>query len=344
MTGTATNTDFAADIPETAQRWLAAHGRIALATVVDTWGSAPVPIGSQMVIAPNDVFAGSVSGGCVEADVVAEATDVLADGRARAMNFGVADETAWAAGLPCGGRMRVLVQRLTREDDGGDIEVIADARWRRLPLVVTTRLADGRRRMYRDQGEVPVSEPAADFVAQAFGDGASRLVETERGEVFVHALMPRPRVVIVGATHIAQALSALARIAGYEATVVDPRSAFAAQDRFPGTPVVAEWPQDALASNAPDRATAIVVVAHIAHIDDQALVAALRSHARYVGALGSKRNHAKRTARLAAAGFSSEDIARIRAPIGLDIGARTAAEIAVSIMAEIIQAFRGTRR
>lgn len=344
MTNRATAAGSAREIVETAQDWLASHGRVALATVVDTWGSAPVPIGSQMVIAADDAFAGSVSGGCVEADVIAEAAEVLADGRARVLSFGVADETAWAAGLPCGGNMRVLVQRLTREGDGREINTIIYALRRRLPLVVATQLADGRRQLVRDDAEVTANDPPGEVVAQALRDGASRLLVTERGEVFVHALMPRPRVVIVGATHIAQELCALARITGYEATVVDPRSAFATPERFPGTPIIAEWPEEALARIAPDRATAIVVVAHIAHIDDQALIAALRSHVRYVGALGSKRNHAKRTARLAAAGFSREEIARIHAPVGLDIGARTPAEIAISVMAEIIQAFRGKRR
>lgn len=332
------------DVVAAAQGWLAAHGRVVLATVVDTWGSAPVPVGGRMAVAPDARFAGSASGGCVEADVVAEAADTLEDGRTRTLSFGVADETAWAAGLPCGGSIRILLERLERDNDGADLDTVAACHRGRHPLVVATSLAGAPRTLFRAGDPVSPDHPAAAAVAQAFRDRSSRLVATTAGEFFIHALMPRPRIVVVGATHVAQSLVALARTVDYEAVVVDPRTAFATPARFPGTQVVAEWPEDALARLAPDAATAIVVVAHIAHIDDQALLAGLQSHARYVGALGSKRNHAKRCERLLAAGIGAEDVARIHAPIGLDIGARTPAEIALSIIAEIVHAFRGSRR
>lgn len=328
----------ASDAIDSARRWLDEHGRIAVATVIDTWGSSPVPVGGQMVVSPDERFAGSVSGGCVEAEVIVAAAEVIADGRPRSLAFGVANDTAWDVGLPCGGNIRVLIERLTAAHDAADLELIAAAARQRRPLVVATRLSDGGRRLISGPDD---ALPAA---AQALRDGASRLVTDGDGETFLHARLPAPRIVIVGATHIAQALVGLARIAGYQTLVVDPRTAFAADDRFPGVSVITDWPEDALPSLGLDPATAVVVLAHIARIDDQGLMAALRSHVRYVGALGSKRNHAKRSERLLAAGLAAADIARIHAPVGLDIGARTPAEIAVAILAEIVQAFRGTRR
>jgi xanthine dehydrogenase accessory factor len=329
---------FRTDAIEWAASWLEEHGRVVLATVIETWGSSPVPVGGQMVVAPSQHFAGSVSGGCVEADVVAEAMELMPGGLTRTLSFGVADATAWDAGLPCGGAIRILLEPMTAAKDGADIARILAARRQRRPMAVATALGDGARSLVElGNAQIPP------VLARCLKDATSRIVAGDTGEVFVHAHVPPARLIVVGATHIAQVLALLARVAGYEMVVVDPRPAFASPARFPGVAVVAEWPQDALPRLGLDDATAVVVVAHAAHIDDAALVCALRSHCRYVGALGSRRNHAKRSARLAAAGMAPEDVARIRAPIGLDIGARTPAEIALSIMAEVVSAFRGPK-
>lgn len=326
------------DLLDTAEAWLAEYGRVALATVVATWGSSPVPVGGQMVVAPDEAFAGSVSGGCVEADVIAEAADVLVHGGPRTLGFGVADETAWAAGLPCGGGIRVHIERLTRELDRAALERLQAARRARQTVAVMTPLGGGERLVF-EAGEAAPAE-----VAEALAAGQSRLHAGHVGELFIQVLTPPPLMIVVGATHIAQVLVSLARLAGYEIIIVDPRAAFASPARFGGTEILAEWPEDAFRTLPLDDATAVVVVAHVARIDDQALVSALKSHCRYVGALGSKRNHAKRVERLAARGLAPADIARIRAPIGIDIGARTPPEIALSIMAEVVQAFRGQKR
>ncbi len=169
------------------------------------------------------------------------------------------------------------------------------------------------------------------------------IVEDADGRAFLHARVPPPRIIIIGATHMAQALSALVGINGYEVIVVDPRSAFAAEARFPGVRLVTEWPQDALPVLGLDPYTAIATLAHVAHIDDEALKLAVKSGVFYIGALGSRRNHAKRTERLTAAGLTDAEIARIKCPIGLDIGATTPPEIATSVMAEIIVHLRGTK-
>lgn len=327
------------DVMRAAETWLRRDGRVALATVVDTWGSAPVPVGGQLAIAADGDFAGSVSGGCIEGEVIAEAEEVLASGRPRTMAFGVADETAWQVGLPCGGQIKVFLERLEAGAGGLDlVERAIRASDSREGLVVRTRLADGVRSVFgRDTpGILP-------DIATRLRSGESKLQKTEEGDVFLHALVPPARVVVIGATHIGQILCELARLAGYEIKVVDPRTAFASPERFGGVEIHAEWPQDALPRIGLDPYTALVVVAHVSHIDDEALKVALRSDCLYIGALGSSRNHAKRRERLMAAGLTEAELARIKNPIGIDIGAQTPAEIAISIMAEVILAVRGSK-
>jgi xanthine dehydrogenase accessory factor len=183
----------------------------------------------------------------------------------------------------------------------------------------------------------------AEDIAQRFRSGESELLNAAEGDLFVHALLPPARIVVIGATHIAQVLCEIARLANYEVVVVDPRTAFASGDRFRAVTVHAEWPETALPRVGLDPYTALVVLAHVSHIDDEALKVALRSDCLYIGALGSSRTHTKRLQRLREAGFSEAEIARIKNPIGLEIGARSPAEIAVAIMAEVILAVRGPK-
>lgn len=332
----------AIEVVRAADDWLARDGKVAIATVIDTWGSAPVPVGGQMAVAADGGFQGSVSGGCIEGDIIVEAGEVLEDGKPRTLTFGVADETAWRAGLPCGGQVRVLVERFDQAGGGADLlKRSLQARERRGGLVVRTRLDDGTKEIFtHDAPDLP------DDVADRFRSAKSQLIEGPDGAVFVHAVVPPARIVVIGATHIAQVLAQIARLSGYEIIVVDPRTAFADPERFGAKDarIVAEWPQDALPKIGLDPFTAVVALAHVGHIDDEALKLAVRSDCLYVGALGSSRNHAKRKERLAEAGITEAEIARIKAPIGLDIGAQTPAEIAVSIMAELIRAVRGTKR
>lgn len=324
---------------EAAQTWLDRDSSIAVATVIGTWGSAPVPVGGQMVIARDGSFHGSVSGGCVEGEVIAEAEDVLESGEAQTLTFGVSDETAWGVGLPCGGEIKVYLERL--EAEGPDREFVSKAlkaHERRDGLIVATNLNTGARTLYtRDSSNLP------DGVMQRFRSGKSEIAETADGPVFYQTVLPPARTIVIGATHIAQLFAQIGQMAGYEVIIVDPRTAFASADRFPGVELHAEWPQDILPQLGLDPYTAMVVVAHVSHIDDEALKIALRSECLYIGALGSKRNHEKRTERLRAAGFSADEIARIKCPIGLDIGAQSPAEIAISIMAEVVLAVRGPK-
>lgn len=334
---TAQTSPPAADVLGAAHAWLTEDSGVALATVVATWGSAPVPVGGQMAIGSGGRFQGSVSGGCVENDVIIEAEEVLRTGRARTLEFGVSDETAWRAGLPCGGRIKVLVEKYSGAADAELIQTAIAARATRRGLVTRTRLSDGHREVFQARKDAPAA------IQARFASGESGLLESLEGEVFIHAIVPPARVVIVGATHIAQVLAQLVQITGYEIVVLDPREAYASPERFSGVRLVTQWPQDALPGIGLDEFTALVALAHVGHIDDEALKLALASDCLYVGALGSRRNHAKRVERLKAAGLAPERIARIHAPIGLDIGAQSPPEIAVSIMGEIIAAVRGAK-
>jgi xanthine dehydrogenase accessory factor len=321
-----------------ARDWLARDGRVALATVIDTWGSAPVPVGGQLAIAADGSFAGSVSGGCIEGEVIAEAEDILAGGKPKTLQFGVADETAWNVGLPCGGQVKVFLERLEHDVGLSLLDRAVAARDGRRGLVLRTRLSDGRRQIFdRSDAGLPAD------VAARFHTGKSALQDAPDGEVFLHALIPPARIIAIGATHIAQVLGQIARVAGYEMVVVDPRTAFAAAQRFPGIRIEADWPEAALGRLGLDPYTALAVLAHVSHIDDEALKVALRSDCLYIGALGSSRNHAKRLERLKAAGFSDAELRRIKSPIGIEIGAQSPAEIAVAVMAEIVHAVRGDK-
>ena len=319
-------------IPEAALAWHRAGQGAALATVIETWGSAPRQPGSQLAISGAGEMVGSVSGGCVEGAVVTEALDALADRRARTLTFGVSDETAFAAGLACGGTIRVLVEPV---GDGPEALpeallaglVAARAAPRAVALVTQT---DGWHRLLVTAG----ADPAVDARLRSDRSG----VEDDGRFIAVHN--PPLRLIVVGAVHIAQPLLTIARACGFACTLIDPRGAFGSKARFPNETILDDWPDEALTALAPDARTAIVTLTHDPKLDDPAIRTALRSGAFYLGCLGSKKTHAKRVDRLTAEGFAPEDIARIHAPVGLDIGARTPAEIAVSVMAQIIACLR----
>lgn len=213
----------------------------------------------------------------------------------------------------------------------------AERRARRAAIHVTD-LGDGRDRVVREGDQVAGDLGIA--ITKAFRAGNSGVVEVEGRTFFLNAHLPQPRLVVIGAVHISQALAPMARIAGYPMEIIDPRTAFATEDRFPDVALHAEWPEDVLGRQPLDGYTALAAVTHDPKIDDFALKAALDANCFYVGALGSRKTHAKRVERLLALGAGAEQIARIHAPIGLDIGASSPAEIAVAILAQTIQAFR----
>jgi xanthine dehydrogenase accessory factor len=209
---------------------------------------------------------------------------------------------------------------------------------RRRPTVLITDMTTGAQRLVRP--EEVAQDPLARVLEQRFQSGASGLVAADGTRLFLQVHSPSIRLVVIGAVHIAQVLAPMARLAGFEVTIIDPRTAFASPERFPDVELIAEWPQDALPAFKLDRRTAVVLLTHDPRIDDPGLVAALAADCFYIGALGSKKTHAKRLERLSAAGCSQADLSRVHAPIGVDIGALTPPEIAVSILAELIAAQR----
>ncbi|MGB0925834.1 MAG: XdhC family protein [Pikeienuella sp.] len=327
--------DIAHDrVIEQALAWIAAGKGAALATVVQTWGSAPRPAGSRLAISSEAELAGSVSGGCVEGAVAAEALDALQDGKCRILTFGVSDDEAFAVGLACGGEIRVMVEPIG-VGDGPTVDFISDlakARADRNAVTWATNTTTWVRTLIMPGDDHPL-EPAAAIARHADKSGFE-------GDWFLAVHNPPLRLAIVGAVHISQPLMQMARLAGYDPVVIDPREAFAAEARFPGETLIHDWPDEALMSYGLDRRTAVVTLTHDPKLDDPAIMAALRAPIFYLGCLGSTRTHAKRVARLLDAGFSEAEIAHIHAPVGLDIGAKSPAEIAVSILAEMTERLR----
>ncbi len=322
--------------------WRAQGQAAAVATVVSVKRSAPRPPGAKMAIAADGSVTGMVSGGCVEGAVIEVAEEVLGGADARLLHFGIADAEAWDVGLPCGGEIDVWVDRL---DDEPALAFGTVAREGGRAALVT-RLDDGRRLLVGDAGTAQLGGLGDDDLDVAAVQAACDLLWLERSEqrllggipVFVDVTAPAPRLIIVGAIDLAEALAQLAAISGWRAFVTDPRGRFATAERFPSAErVVAAWPAKAIDElGGVDRATSIVVLTHDPKIDDAALEVALHSDAAYIGVMGSRRMQAMRRARMLELGFTDVDLERLSGPVGLDLGALTPQETALSIMAEIV--------
>lgn len=330
------------DLLAIALRWRDAGQRAAIATVVSTWGSAPRPAGSLLVCNDLGQFAGSVSGGCVEVAVIEAAAEVMRSGAPLLLEYGVSDAQAFEVGLACGGRIRVYVEALNQMRQGMAQALVAARREARA-VVLFTPLDGGLQRLLDSAGLELLALTDPDLAAA--GDDALR---SDRAQAHLGILVtphnPPQRLIIVGAVHISEALCSMAIAAGYAVTVVDPRAAFLRPERFPDVELVDEWPQQAFARLMPDARTAVVLLTHDPKIDDPALLAVLPTPAFYIGALGSSRTHARRLERLAEAGVDEASRARICGPAGLSIGARTPAEIAISVLAQMTQALRQQAR
>ncbi|MDB4168466.1 XdhC family protein [Planktomarina sp.] len=301
--------------------------RVALATVIATWGSAPRPIGAQMLICEDGSFYGSVSGGCVEGAVVLEALSALEAGLCRRLRYGVADADAFAVGLACGGEIELVVESVGQGQgvDPALLERLAEAQSARKPIGLRLDLSSWQRELISEQTDPSVFEA---------GGGLA-------GDVFTHIQTVPLRLVIIGAVHIAQYLAPMAQMAGYLVTIIDPRDSFASPARFDGYEVIVDWPEEALARLSLDPRTALVTLTHDPKMDTPALQQAVTSDAFYIGALGSTRTHTKRRQSMLELGVSAAQFARIQGPVGLDIGSRNPAEIALSILAAITAKLRG---
>lgn len=323
------NTSYQELMPSVALDYFDAGRGAAIATVVSTWGSSPRPVGSQLAISGDGSFLGSVSGGCVEGAVILAAEEALVDGKCRVLEFGVTDENAFAVGLACGGEISVLVEPIGigNGPDPELLKTIKQAHFTRDAIGYQVNLKTWQRQLVSAKDTT---------VADRFRRDKSGLED----DVFTAIFNPPLRMVIVGASHIAQILSTMAKASGYDTFIVDPRELFATKERFPDDVFVDKWPDKALAHIGIDPRTAVITLSHDPKIDNPALETALQQEPFYIGSLGSKRTHAKRVAYLQSKSISDASIARIHGPIGLPIGSATPAEIAISIMAEVTQALR----
>jgi xanthine dehydrogenase accessory factor len=306
-------------------RWRTRGERIALARVVATRRSAPRPVGSKLAISESGDLAGSVSGGCVENEVYEAAQDVLRGGEPRLLTYGISDDLALSVGLPCGGEIDVWVD----EPDPALLERLAEIVRDDRRAVVLTDLADGSQRLVLDGEDAHVDE--------LIRGGHSRIVESEGRRVFADVFGPPPRLLVYGAIDTAEALSAAARGIGWRTIVADARARFATAERLPSADeVIVGWPEETVAQVRPDHTTAIVVLTHDDKFDVPAIRGALMAETFYIGALGSRRNQERRRERLLEAGVDERELERVAGPSGLDIGAVTPAETALSILAEIL--------
>ncbi|MEE9453362.1 MAG: XdhC/CoxI family protein [Paracoccaceae bacterium] len=311
--------------------------RVVLATVLQTWGSAPRPVGAQMAISDSMEIQGSVSGGCVESAVIEEAMASLQDGVSRILKYGVSDENAFDVGLSCGGDIQILVEPVGI-GNGPDVtllEKLTALRAARQVAIYQVDITSWARQVLTP--DTTILDVSARVIADKSGFD---------GHVFIGIHTAPLRMIIVGAGHIAQPLTRMAALAGYDVTLIDPRAAFATSARFPGVRIVQDWPDVAMKTARLDARCAVVTLSHDPKIDDPAIIAALETDVFYLGSLGSKRTHAKRVSRLGERGLAAHNIAKIHAPVGADINAKSPAEIAISIMAEITERLRcpGTRR
>lgn len=321
--------------------WRAEEKTVALATVISTWGSAPCPVGSQLVVDDRGNFEGSVSGGCIESAVICEAEFTIKNNYPQLLSFGISSEQAWENGLACGGTIEVWLEPIALYHDlwekvrsvrdmGGTCCLLTNLETGEKNIFLSEALKHNRFRSSSRQDEI--SDSLKLDSSKSFVDGENRF--------FLQSIIPKSQLVIVGAVHIAQSLSVLAGVIGYEVVIIDPRAAFATKERFPDAELKLAWPEEALETMVLHSNTALVALSHTPRIDDTALKYALTSQAFYIGALGSRKTQTHRKERLLQADFTLQQIERIHGPVGLSIGSGSPAEIALSIMAEITQVKR----
>jgi len=330
-------------------------GSAAMATVVRTWRSAPRPAGASMLVTDEDEAVGSVSGGCVEGALFDVGQEVIADGTPRFETYGIGDDDAFAVGLTCGGILEIFIERVD-EQTWPELEGVAASVEREEPVAIATIVAGphhvGRHLVVRKDGSegtlgtTRLDDTVREDVIGMLESGTTGFLhygpEGERlGEgldVFVQSFAPQPRMIVFGAIDFSAALVRVGKLLGFKVSVVDARPVFATAKRFPeADEVIVDWPHRWLSGQEVDSRTVIAVLTHDPKFDVPAIKEALKTKAGYIGAMGSRRTHEDRLVRLKEAGLTDDELARVHSPIGLDLGARTPEETAISIAAEIIQ-------
>lgn len=325
------------------ERWRGRGERFAVATVIATRRSAPRPIGSKLGVSEGGELAGSVSGGCVENEVYGAAREVLSGGPPRVLTYGISDDLALEVGLPCGGEIDVFV---AEPDEAVVVRALQalEREERAVHFSVLDGPDAGSELLVLDDGETVGSGPAelTAYAAQLIRGKRSQTLELEGRTVFAHVLGPPPRLLIFGAVDTAEALCRAARMIGWRTIVADARGKFATPERIPSADeLIVGWPQDVFDQVQPDHDTAIVVLTHEEKFDVPALTGALGTEAFYVAAMGSRRAQERRRERLLEAGVVESELDRIFGPSGLDIGAGSPEETALSILAEALAARAG---
>jgi xanthine dehydrogenase accessory factor len=292
--------------------WISGREEIALATVIETWGSSPRPLGSKMLVTISGKMAGSVSNGCIEGAVFEEAQKVLKSGQPKIASFGVADEVAFEVGLACGGHIEVFIQPL------------GQAHRQAVGMLNRGEAATLKTNLISGEAQVMQGTPPGTELARRDGDE------------FVEPFRRPAHLVIIGAIHIAIPLHRLAKLMGYRVTVVDARAKFATKERFPeADELIVAWPDEAMAKIPVDSSTYVVILTHDPKFDLPALRSVLRKPAGYIGAIGSRKTNQNRFDGLRKEGFTEDELSRVHGPIGLDLGSRGAEETALGILAEI---------
>lgn len=322
------------------ERWIAEDKPFSVATVLNTWGSAPRPVGSSIFIGHNQEMLGSVSGGCVEGALLREAPVLAGAPAGQLLRFGVADNDAWAVGLTCGGTLEIFMERFFALDQPDLWARFQDCLRSNRSCVLLTRL-DGpssEHRLVVPDEQNAGHDALATAALHAYRQRKSQVLEVEKERWFAQVFARKAQLFIVGAAHAAAELTHLAGYFDFETIVIEPRQTFARQTHFATPPdrLMEDYPAEVLPRFPLDEYSFAVVMAHDPKIDDQALHLLLRSRVAYIGALSSKRSNEQRRERLLAAGFSEEEIRRIHAPVGLPIRSKTAREIALSIMAQVV--------
>ncbi|MFK8009601.1 MAG: XdhC family protein [Saprospiraceae bacterium] len=337
------------DLLKKIQEWKSINKKFAIATVTKTWGSSPRPIGSSMIISEDMEMAGSVSGGCVEGAVVKSALLLLKNGEGKQLSFGVTNDEAWEVGLSCGGKIDVYVEPFLGTDEKEELiwKKLEDCLENNQGCILMTRLEDGKGQhaLILPDGKMigsninTLTTALKEEGLRAFQERKNQIVEVEKVKYFAQVFPRKNQMLIIGAAHITVDLVQLAKMYNFQTIVIDPRGIFTNKTQFNIQPdfIFEKYPSEILYQFKLDTYTYAIVLSHDPKIDDNALEILLRSEIGYIGALGSRKTHAKRVSRLLEKGFSEEEIEKIHSPIGMDIKAKTPKEIALSIMGEVIQ-------
>lgn len=332
------------DYIELLKEWSTNNKSVALARVIKTWGSSPRPIGSVMLINQEGKMAGSVSGGCVEGAVVRRSLEALKEDKAIKLSYGVSDEDAWSVGLSCGGSIQVFLQTANFNEHVVWSKLLENLEGNKSSIVVSS-LEDGHstNTLIDEQGNVhgdAINEEVVSAAQQAYDERTSKSITLGEQDYFIQIFPRKAQLLIIGAAHITVDLVALGNQFGFETIVIDPRGYFAENTTFqdPPSQLHQAYPSEVLDQFTLDAYTFSAILSHDPKIDDNALEILLPAKTAYIGALGSRKTHTKRTNRLLEKGVSQELIDKIKAPIGMPIRAKSAKEIALAIMGEIIQA------